>query len=288
MSRLFTFGCSYTSYSWPTWADFLGTEFDEFYNYGWPGLGNRAIAERIAEAHARHNFNKNDIVVVQWSTHIRNDWYSSTHPNNIGWRTQGSIFNGLNSDIYDKKWIDTFWDENAYILHTLNNIFLAQNLLENVGCKWAMTSITYINRLGSDYPQNTEHVENIQEKEINLWISHPHLEMYKTEIFEKRQERWALPIGIHSWKNTDLSFKFRDLKNPKLWIDWHPSVIQHNRWLSEELKPVLGISQISSNKTKEWIDKVNDVYDDSRKDFDLFCTNINKQLDDWINPYRGF
>ena len=57
-SRLFVFGCSFTMYEWPTYADFLGYEFDQFENWGFPGLGNRAIAERVAECHIKNNFTR--------------------------------------------------------------------------------------------------------------------------------------------------------------------------------------------------------------------------------------
>ena len=65
--RLFTFGCSFTSYLWPTWADILGLEFTSANNWGHSGLGNRAIAERVAEAHAHFNFTKDDVIIVQWT-----------------------------------------------------------------------------------------------------------------------------------------------------------------------------------------------------------------------------
>jgi len=43
MSRLFTFGCSYTNYRWSTWADCLAPEFDYFENWGQSGGGNHYI-----------------------------------------------------------------------------------------------------------------------------------------------------------------------------------------------------------------------------------------------------
>ena len=49
MRRLFTVGCSFTHFYWPTWADILGSTYDEYYNWGLSGLGNRAICERLAE-----------------------------------------------------------------------------------------------------------------------------------------------------------------------------------------------------------------------------------------------
>ena len=38
--RLYTFGCSMTSYFYPTWADILGQEFSYYENWGEPGAGN--------------------------------------------------------------------------------------------------------------------------------------------------------------------------------------------------------------------------------------------------------
>jgi hypothetical protein len=43
MSRLFTFGCSFTNYRWSTWADCLAPEFDYFENWGQSGGGNHYI-----------------------------------------------------------------------------------------------------------------------------------------------------------------------------------------------------------------------------------------------------
>jgi hypothetical protein len=30
--RLYTFGCSFTKYKWPTWADFIGNQFEIYEN----------------------------------------------------------------------------------------------------------------------------------------------------------------------------------------------------------------------------------------------------------------
>jgi hypothetical protein len=47
MKRLFALGCSFTSYAWPSYADFAGLYFDEYENWAFPGLGNRALLERL-------------------------------------------------------------------------------------------------------------------------------------------------------------------------------------------------------------------------------------------------
>jgi len=288
MKRLFTFGCSFTNYAWPTYADFLGNEFDYYENWGWPGLGNRAIAERIAECHARNTFTKDDTVIVQWSSHVRHDWFRTNDLSNKGWQTKGSIFNYLNADIFDRKWIETFWDENAYFMHNMNFILLAQGLLNSCKSTWRMTTITDIEKLGSDYPNIESHGENISNTS-NIWESEPNFQLYKPSVFDNNKDKWICPIGLHAWKSKNKSFKFRDKQNMiTKWTDYHPSCEQHSEWLISKLLPSLGLSQNLSNKSLEWIDTINDIYDNSRYDFETFCENINYNLKDWKTSYRGF
>ena len=45
--RLFTFGCSFTQWKWPTWADYIGINFDEYYNAGQAGSDNKHILNHI-------------------------------------------------------------------------------------------------------------------------------------------------------------------------------------------------------------------------------------------------
>ena len=75
MSRLFTFGCSFTSYTWKTWADILGQQAEEFYNFGQIGGGNEQIFFKIIEANKKYNFTKDDTVAVCWTHYHRKDVY---------------------------------------------------------------------------------------------------------------------------------------------------------------------------------------------------------------------
>ena len=52
-----------------------------------------------------------------------------------------------------KSGLRTFFHEHSYMMHTLNNILLTQNFLEGIGCNYYMTSMGYINKMNSDYPQ---------------------------------------------------------------------------------------------------------------------------------------
>jgi hypothetical protein len=80
MSRLFTFGCSFTNYRWSTWADILAPEFGEFYNWGQRGAGNHFIFNSVMEADQQNNFKDGDTVIengnldFQTHFHILRSW----------------------------------------------------------------------------------------------------------------------------------------------------------------------------------------------------------------------
>lgn len=101
--RIFAFGCSFTSYSWPTWADIIAFQNShaKYYNYGMPGLGNLGISCRITEANKRYNFGKKDLIMVMWSTFCREDrWFDN------GWKAYGNVFNSPFPDEYIENFCD--------------------------------------------------------------------------------------------------------------------------------------------------------------------------------------
>lgn len=62
--RCFAFGCSFTQWFYPTWADIIGKNYTEFYNYGKGALSNETIGRRFIEIDSLNHFNENDLVVV--------------------------------------------------------------------------------------------------------------------------------------------------------------------------------------------------------------------------------
>lgn len=88
--RVFAFGCSFTDYFYPTWADIIAIEMPdaEIYNLGEAGGGNMLIAARIAEANLRFNFCETDLVMVMYTTSFREDRHI-----NGKWKALGNIYN---------------------------------------------------------------------------------------------------------------------------------------------------------------------------------------------------
>lgn len=62
--RCFAFGCSYTEYIWPTFADLIGCNFEEYYNFGRSGSDNTYALNRLIDTHSLYKLNpKTDLVL---------------------------------------------------------------------------------------------------------------------------------------------------------------------------------------------------------------------------------
>ena len=291
MSRLFTFGCSFTQYSWPMWSDLLGTEFDHFENWGIAGIGNVGISNRITECHVKNTFTPEDTVVVQWSSHLRNDYHLFRRPPYgrdavTSWKTKGSMFNYLNQDLYDKKWMINFFDENSYIMLSLNAIHSAQLFLENTGCKWAMTTIGKFNKLGSDFDINPGGYGEIH-KDVDLWEDAEMFLPYKDKIWNDKYN-WVEPIGTYCWKQKDELYWWQDEKDPEPWFDPHPSVNLGIDWLYNRLKPALGLDNEKLNeKQKDMISGCAKLKSQTTNLME-FSDIIMKTLPHYNTTYRGY
>lgn len=75
MSRLFTFGCSFTKYHYPTWADIIGSGFDIYQNWARPSAGNNFILASLQECNIRNKLNKDDTVIILFAPLARTDYY---------------------------------------------------------------------------------------------------------------------------------------------------------------------------------------------------------------------
>ena len=106
-SRLFTFGCSFTRYCWPTWAEIMALDFHQCQNWGHVGGGNHFIFYSLIEAIAREKIQTSDTVAIMWTSVGREDrWLDGR------WFLQGSIYN---SD-YPKNYKDEFTDPTGFLI----------------------------------------------------------------------------------------------------------------------------------------------------------------------------
>jgi hypothetical protein len=134
MTRLFTFGCSFTSYGWPTWADIIAQQFDQFQNWGRTGAGNAFIFHSVIECLKRNNVNSNDVVAVMWSGVCREDRFTKKR----GWITPGSIYNQTE---YSKEFVDHYVDYTGCLMRDLSYVSAIRCILETIGCRYYFTSM---------------------------------------------------------------------------------------------------------------------------------------------------
>jgi hypothetical protein len=287
--RLFTFGCSFTKYNWPTWADVFGLEFEHSENWGVAGIGNVGIAQRVAECHSKNTFTRDDIIIIQWSSHIRNDYHRFRSPptgrdSQIGWKTKGSIFNYINQEIYDKKWQYHFFDEKSYIMYTLNSIFQTQQLLETVGCRYLMTTIGAFEKLGSDFEEANGFGETLSNT-TNLWKTYPEFQHYQ-KIWDN-SDNWCNPIGLHCWPKTEKMYKFFAPGDKEPWMDPHPSLDLHIDWLNSVVKSKLEIPEILTPIQQQW-QTISADLKEQYSESDKFGFYMNRALPNWDTTYKGY
>jgi hypothetical protein len=296
MKRLFTFGCSYTNYGWPTWADLLGLEFDHFENWGLAGTGCRSIQERIIECHVRNEFKPGDTVIVQWSSHLRNDFHNTNNalPGRIkGWRTDGSLFNHSNHKLYSDRWLDIFFNEQSFIMHCLNSIAVTQQFLDNLGVTWYMSSIGEWDKLGSDLDVISAKNETIRNVE-NLWDTFPDLSIYKDKIWDSKVDHWLTPHAIDASKYPDLYWWFKAKHDKEIWREQHPSMSQHSLWLTD-IRCKLKLPEKLPEAHVLWVDQVEDIKSKSMDmlQFTSFLIKDNSTIahwpkNIWPKSYIGF
>jgi len=178
--RFFAFGCSMTAYGWSTWADIIGNEILEYRNYGQSGAGNLFIACQVTEAHMKYKFNEDDLIMVMWSSTVREDRYVNKH-----WVTPGNLFY---QNVYDSNFVSKMADELGFLIRDINLITLTKKLLEttsadfhflkmspfDVKCKDS-SEIQKLEQIKLHYKETFDYIlEDIYTLECNgKWPQHP-------------------------------------------------------------------------------------------------------------------
>ena len=215
-NRIFTFGCSFTHYEWPTWADII-LKGNNGYNLGVRGGGFDMILYRIIEADRVFNFNNNDTIIVMFTTPLRMDLiYSEDNPS---WSQQGQVITS-----YFVKHYNELYSINGLLYKSFNDMHIIKNYLDNRNLKYYFSSI---NTLFEEYYNNEPYFRdefisheildfiNLTKKEIKLDFDDMMGFFYKNKIKYK------------IWKNSGL--------------DYHPTPKYHYKWVTDVLLKKLDI-----------------------------------------------
>lgn len=164
--RFFAFGCSFTNYYWPTWADIIGQDIPIYENWAERGAGNHFIFNSIMEAHSRHKFNRDDLVIVMWSTKEREDRYS-----NGAWLHDT---NTTQEKTYGKDWFRKYGtDTKSFLIRDLAYIKSIQIFLESCECDWENFTLHPITNIDEAAAKKSGlDVDALSEEEkFNYWVN---------------------------------------------------------------------------------------------------------------------
>jgi hypothetical protein len=130
-ARLFTFGCSFTKYNWPTWADIIGSNYKTHHNLGNAGAGNYYISLKLYESHLKYNITKDDDVIIMLSSANRLDIYDE-HINDFN--LSGNIYNS--EDFFGEKFVREVWNDTHSIYNTWFSVKTIKSILDRIGCMY--------------------------------------------------------------------------------------------------------------------------------------------------------
>ena len=267
-NRLFVIGCSYTSYCWPAYGEYLGTGYKQVYNFGKAGAGNEYIFNTTCNVFDRYKPNENDTVIVQWSGVGRKDiiQYDSeiyTTVGNLDWQ-----------DLYPKKYVKKYF-----------NIAQSASLL-----------ISYV--LSVDAISKQSKCKFITFNMLDPWFDLFYGEPFNTNVFDEQYRYIADLYPFDRLKETfkkvnalrsleDFCWEYAldtplyILADGKLQQDTHPSTHQHYlyaKYINKEHN--LGIEELEKQSVKDYVKVYDDFFIDENmfQNPDLGFKKINKEL----------
>lgn len=222
--RLFVFGCSFTSYRWPTWADLIAQEIPDvdYYNFGLCGGGNLLMSVRITEANLRYKFTEDDLIMVMWTTFCREDRYR-----NNSWMMSGNIFSALHD--YSEEFVRKYADPKGYLIRDLAVITQTTAFLKTLpSTSMTLASVPY------DYQQDQN---DPSVKEI--------LELYTATTLSTPPCLFDLEMK-GQWEN---GHEYIDPK--EVFQDYHPNPLRYYNYLKKLGLPLTDKSLVYAQKSTE-------------------------------------
>jgi len=257
--RFFAFGCSYTLYCYPTWADFIGINFDEHYNYGRSGASNTFIMNKLIEADDRFNFNPDTDTVMIMLTGIGRFSYMS----NSQWMTDGDLLSNFAHTKNPKigKILESIWSEEWIVYQSWVAAKVIKNLLtaKNIPHKILMS---IDNR---EYLNETADIELTQISQVQ--------EIYKLLDIKKTVDEWK----TESAENNDTPYW-----NNKQ-ADGHPSMKAHFKFVKDHFPNLI------TERSKELLEQSELSFDNRSLEHQLEIYKLFRKEHDagYSNPLFG-
>lgn len=224
-NRIFTLGCSFTSYNWPTWADLLikGVENKNVtgYNLGIAGAGNNLISQRFLEAYKYFKIDSNDLVLICWTSTTREDRWLGTD-----WSRYGNVYTSK----YYEKLPKEFLNEDHFNISSVSSMFYVNEILKINNIEHLNFSMhNYLQSEWSHIPLVSDAISDIM-KFFDISFELPSMMDYLELNNRSDSKSTNRPIIIYP-------------ENPKnKHVEHHPTTLEHFKYLKEVLIPSLSLN----------------------------------------------
>jgi hypothetical protein len=244
--RFFSFGCSFTRWCWPTWSDYIGLNFDEYYNYGCGGADNKNILYRLLHADKKYKFTSDDTIMIMFTSFNRLSYVDKDFTiHNIG----DLVDHNVKAHPIGKNYnFETAIYDNYIAIQS------AKSILESKNIKYEL-----LQSMKHDfYHDNFEAGEDIKKNLDDC------LDLFKYPVMEN----WC-------YENYDF------MKEKVIWKDNHAQdghpTMKHHLDFVKEFFP-----QYITDKTNQYYDKHLNIFTDKSQDiqgtnYDILNTNIFKK-----------
>jgi hypothetical protein len=235
-TRCFAFGCSLTQYSYATWADYIGANFDEYYNYGRSGSSNTFMMNRVIEVDDKFNFNpETDYVLVMVTGFGRFSYLTE------GWQTHGDLY-GYYQATKDKsvEWFtNNMWSERWAVYQSWIAIKTIRDLLTTKGVPFKIVT-------GID---NSHYMKETATKWGHTHVISPNTIQKVQDIYNLVDDTESYDMWLyHRYKDTDYP-RWKDGR-----FEGHPSQKMHYDYLKDKF------SEFDTDKARLVFDKTESIF----------------------------
>jgi len=214
--RIFTFGCSYTTYMWPCWSDLILYGNDGV-NFGRSGAGFEHTLYTLLEADREYKFTPDDKIVIVFTSPIRIDPILRLTPyksqDKAQWRCNGFV---LTSEY--EKYEGELYCVDGLLFKSFYNIILIDNYLKSKNLNFVFGSIDNLFTYGDDetnLPETNELIEfvknNIEIKLLNFKEYLTTIERTPNKEYKNFTDGHPRPTDQLKWVN-DILLKHIDLE----------------------------------------------------------------------------
>ena len=252
--RLFSTGCSFTDFVWPTYIDFLSSDFKETISCGRPGVGNEYIFHSAMQMLQEYKPTSKDLVIVQWTGVTRVDYIFN------GNKEYTSVGQLGNQEHFDDEWVHTYFNLVQHSFNLYNYILGIYYTAKNLG-----TNIVFLNMFDPwvddmyGEPYSIHHIFKKYEDYIKTYYPFEKLKTLCNNL------NFLQSLEEFTWSKKESATHYIWYKDKKQFKkDNHPSpLVHHNyaKYINDTLN--LNCKNIFKEEVESYRKKISSIFQDS-------------------------